>query len=241
MLQSAPERPGGGAPRRRRARVGLVAALLVAAAGVPWAAPQVATSLAEVADAIVPGPAQESLVPAAVQIPAVPVPEESPGPITGDESDDGLGGVPRLLVIPSLGVRAAVAPVSGRTGELTPPDDPRLAGWWQEGARAGAPNGSVVVVGHTVRSGGGVFDHLAGLRPGDDASLRTATGWVRYDVTESRTLSVEELARRAGALFTRTGPGRLVLVTCTGFDGEIYRARTVVVATPVSRAAGSPG
>jgi LPXTG-site transpeptidase (sortase) family protein len=99
----------------------------------------------------------------------------------------------------------------------------------------------VVVVGHTVRAGGGVFDHLAGLRPGDDVGLRTATGWVKYDVAESRTLTVEELARRAGALFTRTGPGRLVLVTCTDFDGEVYRGRTVVVAHPVSRAEGSPG
>lgn len=239
MLESAPARPGGGAPRRRGRLVASLSVLVIAAA-IPWAVPQVATSLASVADAIVPGgPGGTEVVPAAAGLPAVPVPET---PVEADASGTpGMVGVPRELAVPALGVRTPVEPISGRTGELTPPADPRLVGWWREGARPGAVAGSAVLIGHTVSTGGGVFDELGSLEPGDRVRVRSAERWIGYAVTSTRTYSVAELARSAPAVFARSGPSRLVLVTCTDFDGEVYRGRTVVVASPLSRAAGNPG
>jgi hypothetical protein len=45
-------------------------------------------------------------------------------------------------------------------------------------------------------------------------------------------LSREELARRSASLFARTGPGRLVLITCEDWDGTAYRSNVVVTARP---------
>ncbi len=132
-----------------------------------------------------------------------------------------------------LGIRSLVEPVSGRTGVLSPPRDPRVLGWWQEGRDAGSAAGSAVVIGHTVSSGGGAFDDLGQLLPGDTMRLRTNAGWITYGVTDSRTYTVAGLAKGSEEIFRRTGTGRLVLVTCTDFDGESYLGRTVVYATPI--------
>ena len=54
-----------------------------------------------------------------------------------------------------------------------------------------------------------------------------------WTVTARRTIDKEAL--EADDLFTRTGPARLVLVTCGGeFDADVrsYRSNVVVVADP---------
>lgn len=139
-------------------------------------------------------------------------------------------GVPLALRIPRLDVATDVVAVDAEGGLLMPPADPALVGWWEDGARPGSPDGAVVLTGHTVHSGGGVFDDLAALEPSDVVEVATSRGALSYVVTEVRDLSKAQLASVASDLFGSSGRARVVLVTCTGWDGERYLGNTVVVA-----------
>ncbi|RNL77337.1 class F sortase [Nocardioides marmorisolisilvae] len=143
-------------------------------------------------------------------------------------------GDPLEVQVPRLKVDSQVVPISGQTGELLPPDDPQVLGWWQEGRGAGAENGSAVVTGHTVHTGGGAFDHLGELVAGDTIRVRTDAGWIGYVVQRSRVYSTATLARDAASIFTLQGPGRLVLITCSDFNGSVYLSNSVVYAVPVT-------
>ncbi|MFL6158325.1 MAG: sortase domain-bontaining protein, partial [Marmoricola sp.] len=142
-------------------------------------------------------------------------------------------GDPLEVQVPRLKVDSQVVPISGQTGELLPPDDPQVLGWWQEGRGVGAESGSAVVTGHTVHTGGGAFDHLGQLVAGDRIRVRTKTGWIGYVVQRSRVYSTATLARDAASIFALQGPGRLVLITCSDFNGQIYLSNSVVYAVPV--------
>lgn len=147
--------------------------------------------------------------------------EPAPGP-----------GRPRILVIRSLGIRAPVVPVETSGSTLYPPDDVAEVGWWRDGAMPGAARGSTVITGHTVSGGDGVFDNLARLRTGDRVRLVTGTGVLRYVVRVDTAYRRTALARRAPQLFSRSSPGRLVLVTCGDWNGEVYLSNEVVIAAP---------
>lgn len=170
--------------------------------------------------------------PAAVEV-REPAPTSTlsarPAPTTAP-ADPGVR--PDLVVVPSLGVRAPVTGIRTEDGALTPPPDPRQVGWWTGGARPGASAGAAVVTGHTVRAGGGVFDDLETLAVGDDVRVRSGMRAVAYAVDTVEVLSRGELARRSATLFSRTGPGRLVLITCEDWDGTAYRSNVVVTARP---------
>lgn len=139
------------------------------------------------------------------------------------------GGAP-TLVIRALGIRAPVVPVQATQRVLTPPDDVTTVGWWRDGARPGATRGSAVLVGHTVSTGGGVFDHLARLRPGDRVSVVTAHRTLRYAVADVGNYSKRFLATHAQIIFDQRVVGRLVLVTCGNWNGQVYKSNEVVTA-----------
>ncbi|MBD3923971.1 class F sortase [Nocardioides cavernae] len=138
-----------------------------------------------------------------------------------------------MLVVPAIGVQAPVTPIRTEDGALTPPSDPQQVGWWSGGARPGAAEGAAVVTGHTVHTGGGAFDDLDTLAPGDRVLARSASGGLAYRVASVEVLSRAELARRSADVFGRTGPPRLVLITCEDWDGTAYRSNVVVTAEPV--------
>jgi LPXTG-site transpeptidase (sortase) family protein len=170
--------------------------------------------------------------PAAVQVvepSRTATPSERPSP-TSAPADPGVR--PELVVVPALGVRAPVAGIRTEDGALTPPSDPRQVGWWTGGARPGASAGAAVVTGHTVRAGGGAFDDLETLAAGDAVVVASGARDVVYAVDTVEVLSRDELARRSASLFGRTGPGRLVLITCEDWDGTAYRSNVVVTARP---------
>jgi hypothetical protein len=62
--------------------------------------------------------------------------------------------------------------------------------------------------------------------------VQTDRGTIVYVVASVRVLDKGSMARSAGRLFSQSVPGRLVLVTCEGWDGEGYRSNVVVVARP---------
>jgi LPXTG-site transpeptidase (sortase) family protein len=161
---------------------------------------------------------------------------------TARPSDGGrvhVTGVPLSLRIPSLGVAAEVEPVAADGGVLVPPSDPALVGWWAGGALPGSRTGAVVMAGHTVRAGGGVFDDLAAVRPGDVVRVDTPRGSVTYVVAVVRDLSKQQLATEAGELFAVGGSPCVVLVTCADWDDGEYLGNTVVVGVPIDPVRGS--
>ena len=140
------------------------------------------------------------------------------------------GAVPLQVMAPSIGVDAPVVPVGLVENTLTPPSEASAVGWWSGGARPGAAHGAMVLVGHTVLDGMGVFDDLPELTEGATLIVSTQDRAVRYTVTTVRTLSRAAFARWAPALSDSGGAARLVLVTCTDWDGSRYLSNVVVVA-----------
>ena len=120
----------------------------------------------------------------------------------------------------------------GVDGVLIPPADPRTLGWWSDGALPGAVRGGALVTGHTVHTGGGQLDDLEQVRRGDQVRVRTDKGVIGYRVTQVRIYRKATLARDAQEVFSQTGPGRLVLVTCEDWDGSRYLSNVVVLADP---------
>jgi LPXTG-site transpeptidase (sortase) family protein len=142
--------------------------------------------------------------------------------------------VPVRLVVPELDLRASVVPIEVEpSGVLHPPEDVDEVGWWRRSAEPGAESGPTLLTGHTVSFGGGVMDRLGKLEPGDRVVVRTKAGRVAYEATDVQVLSRRELAQRRHELFGRGGPARLVLVTCTDWDGRVYESNVVVTAQPV--------
>lgn len=228
-------------PRRRRAtakrsrhlvRYSLVVVLIGACAAVPWVAPDVPRWIASA----LPSGSPTTTVADPTILPA-PTPTAAPGtpaPVpTLTNAQLASAGRPLEVWVPRLKVRSPVVPISGQSGVLDPPADAQVLGWWQEGSGAGAENGSTVVTGHTVSTGGGAFDNLGQLSTGDRLRVRTDAGWITYAVDSTRDYSRAELAREAADIFALDGASRLVLITCSDFDGTVYLSNAVVFATPV--------
>ncbi|WGY04516.1 MULTISPECIES: class F sortase [unclassified Nocardioides] len=141
-------------------------------------------------------------------------------------------GRPIRVEIPAIDVSARIQPVAVAGDVLTPPDDVRVVGWWEGGAEPGDQRGAVLMTGHTYSRGDGVFDRLAQLVPGDRVRVVTDHGVVRYRVEAVAAYPRDRIAELAPQLFSATGGPRLVLTTCSGYDGEHYRTTTVVRAAP---------
>jgi LPXTG-site transpeptidase (sortase) family protein len=164
--------------------------------------------------------------------PASGPPRPAASPRTDQVTAATAAGRPKQVTIPSLGVYASVVPLETEGRVLVPPADPSTAGWWRDGAVPGSSVGAAVVTGHTVSSGGGVFDDLDRLRPGDAVGVATTHGRLDYVVEKALTIRQGRLAERAPRLFSQSGRGRLVLVTCEDWNGEVYLSNQVVVALP---------
>jgi hypothetical protein len=128
---------------------------------------------------------------------------------------------------------APVVPIRLSGGDLVPPSDPSVLGWW--GKRAGAPTGTTLLTGHTVHTGGGELDDLEHTPVGTSARV----SGVGYRVVSVEIITKAELARRSSELFSQHGAPKLVVVTCEGYNwstGE-YADNVVVTATPTAATA----
>lgn len=221
----------GRPPRRAGSRLAVVAlALGLAVLLQPWVA-SVESAQQPQAPSVA-GPAPH--VPASRGQSALPLRVEPAVRIQAADAEAAPfhSGVPVRLVVPALHVDAPVVPISAPGGVLLPPSDPRTLGWWRDGARPGAATGSALITGHTVHTGGGAFDDLETLAPGDEVRVETRRGEVRYVVSAARVYRKSTLARDAQRLFSQTVPGRLVLITCEDWNGSTYLSNAVVVALP---------
>lgn len=141
---------------------------------------------------------------------------------------------PYTLRIPQIDVDAPVVPIESNEDRiLLPPRDPGVAGWWGDGAAPGASEGSAVLVGHTVRNnGGGIFDEMGSLRRGDTIEVEGSNSALTYRVQSVDVLSKDDVARDAEQIFTQSGPGRLVVITCDDWDGTVWRSNIITIAAP---------
>jgi LPXTG-site transpeptidase (sortase) family protein len=176
------------------------------------------------------GPVSQSGTPAAQARRAVP---ES-APLPSRRPLVTRPGRPTAIAIPQLGVSAPVVAIKEVKAALTPPSDPTMVGWWSGGAQPGAKSGSAIITGHTVHAGGGAFDNLGKLVPGDVVQLSTSRGPLKYGVATVTTYRKATLARRAAQVFDQRVRGRLVLVTCEDWNGQVYLSNVVVVALPMA-------
>jgi LPXTG-site transpeptidase (sortase) family protein len=216
-------------------RLALLILLFAVAVVLPWLLPAVPRGLGD----LVPDSRPPVVSPDPPVVRSTP-PSSSPGVTLRPSAAARLdgrrlpsAGPPEQVVVRRLGVRSAVVPISGDTGVLLPPADPQLLGWWREGAVPGAARGTAVLTGHTVHTGGGAFDHLRGLVAGDRVRVRTTRGTIGYSVVDVHVYTKRALARSSDRVFRLTGPGRLVLVTCSDWNGADYDTNTVVTARPV--------
>lgn len=149
---------------------------------------------------------------------------------------------PTTVTIDSLGLHGVgVLPMALKHGALNPPDNPRMIGWWNRSADAGAANGTTLLTGHKVHGGAAVFEHLVDLKPGATIVLGADTGAFTYVVADVRVLTKDQLAAESAAIFAQDGSHRLVLVTCEDWDGKEFAANSVVTAVPAPREATAAG
>jgi LPXTG-site transpeptidase (sortase) family protein len=161
------------------------------------------------------------------------VTEVSPEPTPKLTQTDDMEG-PQRLRIPRIGVDAPVVHIqSNEERILEPPRDRSLVGWWSDGAAPGEPEGSAVLVGHSVRNeGGGVFDDMGDLSRGAAIEVDGSSSTWTYRVQSIDVLSKDEVARNAEEIFAQSGAGRLVLITCDDWDGNTWRSNIVTIAAP---------
>lgn len=178
--------------------------------------------------------ARQALPDLAPQVLGVELPVYVVGPavvLDRTPTDHPATGRPVRIRVPDLDVDVAVVPIGLTGGVLVPPADPQQLGWWAGGAEAGTLEGTAVVTGHTVSTGGGALDRLHRLGVGDRVVVVTTRGRIDYRVDSVAEYSKTALARVSERVFGQHSPGRLVLVTCTDFDGRQYLGNTLAFAS----------
>ncbi|MFB8775781.1 class F sortase [Streptomyces broussonetiae] len=155
-----------------------------------------------------------------------------------DTTDRAPTALPRRLDIDRVGLRADVEPVGvARDGSAEIPGNPDRVGWYRHGPVPGAPAGSAVLMGHVDSRTGelGAFARLVDVRPGDDATVRRASGPpVTYRVVARASVDKDRLPAE---VFARTGEPVLTMITCAPpFDPDRggYQRNLIVTATPVA-------
>ncbi|MFA6299694.1 MAG: class F sortase [Nocardioides sp.] len=146
------------------------------------------------------------------------------------------GDPPDRLVVPAISLDAPLVPIEVKQdGSLDPPSDTDIVGWWQRSAHPGQMPGQTVITGHTVHTGGGVMNELGDLQRGEEVEVHDDGRVVTYRVTEVFVYTREEVAANAQGLFGQDRPGgRLVLVTCTDWNGSSYDSNIIVYGEPLA-------
>lgn len=163
-------------------------------------------------------------------------------------------GTPTRMVIPALGVDAAIegvdvdrkaAPASAGDAPLGTPVDPRKAGWYVAGPKPGSGAGTVLTDGHAAPDGSALFqpsfaDTVAVgqqidlvIDNGSTCSYRIAQVWHTVEAVHAYPDLVT-----SQRLYDQQGPERLFLATGGGpwlDDAHRFQDVEVVLATPVGR------
>lgn len=182
----------------------------------------------------------QALAPVPVEPRAQPSPEvavtpgtRSAAPPTAAEATPS----PTRVTLPSLDASLPVRPVGvDRQDAMQIPEDPDTAGWYRYGPAPTAASGASVIAAHTDTEGEiGPLSRLAELERGDHIRVAVGDELLVYAVTR-----VDNHAKKAldlDALFDRSGPPRLHLVSCGGeWDPRTrsYEDNVIAVATRIT-------
>ncbi|TCM48926.1 sortase family protein [Kribbella sp. VKM Ac-2568] len=184
----------------------------------------------------VPSPGADGGTPAPVESVS---PSVLPGRVGTPAASQRIRFVPTEVVLPG-GSHAPVLPASTVDGQLVVPERVRRVGWWDGGAEAGDPFGSVVLAGHvdSATDGIGYFARLLKVKADEVVVLRGDGHSASYKVNSVVSVPKNALATESGA-FDQTGDHRLVLITCTGAYDRArggYEQNLVVSAEPMGLA-----
>ena len=127
----------------------------------------------------------------------------------------GAAAPPTRLLIPTIGVDAAVEPVGlDAQGRIASPSVPANVGWYRSGVTPGDA-GNALLDGHLDWTDGpAVFWELGRLRVGDQLTVVRTDGSRAHFVVDST--SVVPYNSSDDGLFTSIGPPSMSLITCTG-------------------------
>lgn len=145
--------------------------------------------------------------------------------------------VPTTISIERLGLTDTTVLSVGveANGEMTVPP-PLDVGWYRFGPTPGEA-GSAVLAGHIASNGiPGAFRYLDRLEPGDLVTIGFDDGSTQTWVVDEL-FQVDKTALPFDALFARSGPSKLALITCGGefdYDARSYEDNIVVTASPVT-------
>lgn len=163
-------------------------------------------------------------------------------PLLSDEGGESLerapfaenGVPPKRLIIPGLGIDAAVEKVGVTPkGTMGTPSNFSNVAWYRYGAMPGQ-RGSAVIDGHVDNglSLPGVFKHLGKIPMGSEIWVEREDGSrLRFKVTDVSTYANEDVP--VHDIFNRSDDSYLRMITCTGrWDNveETYDQRIVVTA-----------
>lgn len=145
---------------------------------------------------------------------------------------------PVRVRIEALGIDMGIEAVGlGDTGGMGLPKNPAIAAWYQFGPAPASASGATVIAAHvdSLEYDIGPFSRLATAPAGTEIVLSMADGGERrYRVeTVASTLKPDV---PWSAVFDRTGPARLTLVTCGGefdYTARRYLSNVIVSAMPV--------
>lgn len=145
--------------------------------------------------------------------------------------------LPNTIQLPRGGSAYLVHVQVTSDGSLPVPAGLKQAVWWGTGLTASA--GATVFAGHINWAGQtGPFAELWSDGVGNIVTISDNSGkqW-RFRVTQVLTLTKTSLPAQAPALFSASGPHRIVLATCGGewlASAHEYKDNRVLVATPIS-------
>lgn len=152
----------------------------------------------------------------------------------GLDTDEWIPELPVRLVIPAIGVDAAVQHVgldTSGSGEMAVPSNFTDVGWYQHGVRPGM-NGSAVIAGHLngKEVPEAVFYDLHKLKVGDEVVIRSEHRI--EDIYRVVRVQSYDFDSATDEVFVSTdGKARLNLITCGGrwlAEAQLYDTRTVV-------------
>ena len=147
--------------------------------------------------------------------------------------------VPQRIRVDSLGIDMASEPVGlADDGAMALPKDPSLAAWYRFGPSPASAAGATVVAAHvdSLIYDIGPFAQLASATAGTEIVVTTEDGQDRrYAVESVQTVTKQDVPW--DAIFDRSGPSRLTLVTCGGefdYDARTYLSNVIVSANPIA-------
>jgi len=181
-----------------------------------------------------------ALSPSASPVPETPELAVPDVPVVDASMLDSLpvAAAPSRVVVASLGVDVPVLATGlDDAGNMALPPDPANAGWYEYGPAPASPAGATVIAAHvdSLTYGIGPFAAFADAVPGTEIVVTDTAGAVRTYVVSSVN-TTDKLDVVWASVFDRTGPSRLVVVTCGGefdYSTRHYLSNVIVVATPV--------